>query len=206
MCSSAFMFWEITTRSNVYTYSILVAITLDLYLKQKTSENYKFYTTAILVGIILSTRSIFILSYIVFFIPDVVAKDVKIKKVLSFLLIAIISYFITFLPLIILFRDDFFVMNPFIVQSSFLVPKIYIVLFIILSVGISFCAKNDVNKFFYSGISLFLSIFIYAIYHLVNFGYKESFVDSRIDISYFIFCIPFFVIFLSKNVQKCNIR
>ena len=106
------------------------------------------------------------------------------------------------MPFILFYENHFFQMNPFIIQSSFLVPTTYIIFFILISIVLSFFVRNKNDNFFFSGISLFLSILIYSIYHLIDDGFESSFINSTIDISYFIFCIPFFIIYLRDDVSK----
>ena len=117
-------------------------------------------------------------------------------RLFLFLSIAFVSFVFSFVPLVVFFRSDFLTMNPFIIQSSFLIPKIYTVLFILIAILLTFLVKSKADKFFFSGISLFISIFIYSIYHLIHFGYEVSYINSKIDISYFIFCIPFLIMYL----------
>lgn len=100
------------------------------------------------------------------------------------------------------FYSDFFTMNPFIIQSSFLVPKFYTLIFIVISILFAFLVKNKTDKFFYSGLSLFIAILIYAIYYVFNYGYEVSYINNKIDISYFIFSIPFLIKYLMEHNNK----
>ncbi len=197
--SSFFMVWEITTRSNIFTFSILIVLVLDLSLNMKNKSRSHFYGLAILTGLLLSTRSVYILACIIFFLSGLINQEISFKRLFQFGTIAFISFIMTFIPFICLFANDFFKMNPFIVQSSFLIPPLYTFLFMLISVVLSFRVKNDSDKFFYSGLSFFICILIYALYHFVNFGYEASMLNNSIDISYFIFSIPFFVKYLSME-------
>ena len=108
----------------------------------------------------------------------------------------------TFLPFIVFSPHDFFKMNPFIIQSSFLIPQIYTALFILIAIIFAFFVTDDADKFLFSGLSLFTSIFIYAFYYVVRYGFNEAYFHSKIDISYFIFCVPFFLIYLIWNQKS----
>ncbi|MFO7754594.1 MAG: hypothetical protein R6V34_01275 [Bacteroidales bacterium] len=196
LSTSLFLIWEITTRSNLFTFTVLVLLTLYAFIDLKHTKSLKFYTLAILTGLLLSTRSVYILPYIIFFLSGVINKEIGFKKLLLFISIAFISFASTFIPFIIAFKRDFFIMNPFIIQSSFLIPAFYTIIFVSISIALSFLVKNKWDKFFYSGISLFIAIVIYSIYQLVNYGYEASFINSKIDISYFVFCIPFLMMYL----------
>jgi len=198
LSTSLFLIWEITTRSNLLTFTVLALLPLNEYTKLN-NKGVKFYIFAVLTGLLLSTRSVYVLAYIIFFLSSLLNKEDSFKKLFTFLSIALIAFIITFLPFIVYFKNDFFVMNPFIVQSSFLIPQFYTFIFILISFLFAFLVKNRIDKFFYSGLVLFTSILIYSIYNLVNYGFEMSFFDSKIDISYFIFSIPFFIMYLIES-------
>lgn len=200
--TSLFLIWEIATRSNVFTYSIFALLVLSEFKNLDKKSILKFYGIAILTGFMLSTRSVYILPYIIFFLSSLVNKEITLKRFLIFVSLASLAFFSTFIPFIWVFESDFFTMNPFIIQSSFLIPKFYTLLFIFISILLTFLVKNKTDKFFYSGFSLFISILIYSIYHIVKYGFEISFFNSKVDISYFIFCIPFFVKYLMLNKNK----
>ena len=202
LLTSLYLIWEITTRSNIFTFTILILLVLNKFIDFKSTSNLKFIILAIISGFLLSTRSVFILAYIIFFLSSLINNEITFKKLSFFISIALLGFLTTFLPFVILFKNDFFIMNPFIIQSSFLVPKFYTFIFILISILLTFLVRNKSDKFFYSGISLFVSILIYSIYHIVNYGFEISFTKSKIDISYFIFCIPFLIMYLIKNNDK----
>lgn len=201
LATSVYVLWEITTRSNVFTNSVLILVLLNEYLNFRHSTKLKFIILALLTGFLLSTRSIFVIVYIVFFLSSLINKETSLKKLSLFITIAVISFVSTFLPFILIFKNAFFLANPFIIQSSVLVPQIYTFGFILISVLLAFFVRNKADKFFYSGLSLFVSILIYSLYHLVNFGFQQAFTESSIDISYFIFCIPFLMMYLIENTS-----
>lgn len=199
MFTSFYLIWEITTRSNLFTFTLLVLLVLNGFINFNNKNQLKFYGLAILTGLMLSTRSVYILPYIIFFLSSLINGEFTFKKLFLFLSISLIAFISTFIPFIYFFYNDFFIMNPFIIQSSFLVPKLYTLIFILISILLTFLVNNKTDKFFYSGISLFIAILIYSIYHIVNYGYEVSFINSKIDISYFIFCIPFLIKYLIDN-------
>ena len=202
MFTSLYLIWEITTRSNLFTFTILVLLVLNEFTNLNNKNTFKFYGLALLTGLMLSTRSVYILPYIIFFLSSLINNEITFKKLFFFLSIALISFIATFIPFIYFFYNDFFTMNPFIIQSSFLVPKTYILIFILISILLAFLVKNKTDKFFYSGLSLFIAILIYAMYHIFNYGYEASYMNNKIDISYFIFCIPFLIKHLMEHNKK----
>ncbi len=206
LLTSVYLIWEITTRSNIFTFTILILLVLDAFADLNNHSTFRFYILALLAGFLLSTRNVYILVYIVFFLSGLINSELSFKRLSIFISIALVAFISTFIPLIIYFKDDFFTMNPFIIQSSFLVPEFYIIIFILISVLLSFLVKNRSDKFFYSGVTLFISILIYSIYNLVNYGYEVSFINSKIDISYFIFCLPFLIMYLIEYDDNENYK
>jgi len=200
--TSLFMFWEIITRSNILTFTMLVLLVLNEFKNIKVGEKYKFFVLALLTGFLLSTRSIYVLAYILFFLPDLLNKEIKFKRLFVYLFIAFISFGITFLPLILFFKNDFFEMNPFIIQSSFFVPKFFTIIFIGLALLFSFLVKNRADKFFYSSIVFFITVLVYIAYQFYKYDFSIEAATKMIDISYFIFCVPFLMMhLLSSNVD-----
>ncbi len=201
--TSLFVYWEIATRSNLFTNSLIILLVIIFFLRiNKNNLNKRFFSSALLTGLFLSTRSVFILVYIVTFFSSYLRKEMKFKSLVKYSLIALAVFILTFLPLILFFKKDFFMMNPFIIQSAFLIPKGYIFIFILISVGFSFYVKSDIDTYFYSGVSLFVSIAIYFLYHLSNTGFYNTLYASNADISYFIFCVPFLFYFINNTDLK----
>lgn len=106
--------------------------------------SWKFVILALMTGFLLSTRSVFVLAYIIFFFSYLWNKKVKFSRLFLYLVIAVLGFFLTFLPLVWLFPQDFLKMNPFIIES----------------------------------------------------GFQAAYIDSLIDISYFILCVPFLLHYL----------
>lgn len=202
LIGSLFVIWEIATRSNVFTFSILVMLVLERFTNLKDEKAFNFYLTAILMGVMLSTRSVFILSYIIFFLSNFIKKEWTFRRLFVFVLVAKLSFIVTFVPFIIFYDNDFFAMNPFIIQSSFLIPRMYTIFFMLLAFFLSFEVKTKQEKYFYSGVSLFIAILLYAVYHVIQDGLEVAYINSKIDVSYFIFCIPF----LMKYILDVNVK
>ncbi len=204
--SSFAMIWEITTRSNIFTFSCLVLLALNLHNTKVHINKLHVFIYGLICGLALCTRSVFILAYIVFFTHDVFSKAQS-RKTIIFLTYAFIGFIIPFAPLLIEHYNDFWIMNPFIVQSSFFLPTYYVIIFILIAFALSIFSKSYLDKLFYSGVSLFIVILIYSSYHLIHSGFQVSYIDSKVDISYFIFSIPFLLMYLlaNKNNDKSKL-
>lgn len=199
--TSTYYLWEVLSRSNLFTNSLLVVWFLMNFIERKNNRNFTFYFSAVIAGLLLSTRAIFIIPYIIVFMYSLRKKELTIPEFLIYTSISAITFFITFLPFILLYPNDFFKMNPFIIQSSFLIPSYYTILFILIAFMFSFLIKNKNSLYYYSGLALFIVILIYFVYHIIGSGFNTANFESKADISYFIFCIPFFIIYLSKTIH-----
>lgn len=202
LLTCTFAWWEIVTRSNIFTNATVILL-MFLYTERFDFRfSWKFVILALTTGFLLSTRSVFVLAYIIFFFSYLWNKKVKFSRLFLFLVIAVLGFSLTFLPLVWIFPQDFLKMNPFIIESGFLIPVEYTVLFMIISIGFSLMIKQSEDRFFFSGLSLFLAILIYFLYHVIRSGFQTAYIDSLIDISYFILCVPFLLhyLFTSKTM------
>jgi len=84
-------------------------------------------------------------------------------------------------------------MNPLLIESSFLIPSYYVLLFMAIALIYSLWRKSENDVFFFSGLALFSSILIYFIYHIFSLGLLRAYINNGVDISCFIFCVPFFL-------------
>lgn len=202
LMSSSFFLWEIVSRSNIFTNSMLVVWFLYTYSESKKNNINLLYLSAIIAGLLISTRAVFIIPYIVIFMYSLRKKEITIFNFSVCIMISLLSFSASFLPIILSYPDDFFKMNPFLIQSSFLIPSYYIILFILITLVFSFLTKSKNDTYFFSGLSLFTSILIYFIYHTIKIGIDEAVLGNIIDFSYFIFCIPFLLLYLIKTQES----
>lgn len=190
---SVFMLWEITTLSNIFTYSLLCVLGLSYFENCLKNKSNNIWIACAVVGLMLSTRSVFSLTYVVFFISYLKSQRLSIKITALYSMVILAFFALTFLPFIAFYGDNFTRMNPFIVQSSFLVPQVYVLLFFVLAVILGFLARDGKDRFFYSGITLFIAICIYCAYQISENGLREAYLESNIDLSYFLFSVPFLI-------------
>jgi hypothetical protein len=117
-------------------------------------------------------------------------------------IITITVFSLTFLPFVWNHINDFKEMNPFIIQSSALMPFILTVPFILIGASTGFICKTKMDVIYYSGLTLFLTIIGYFMYHFIIDGFNNSFFNSAADISYFILCTPFALFYLIKETKS----
>jgi hypothetical protein len=208
MLSSTFYLWEVTCRSNVFLNASLIVFSIVYFFKTMENKLNKVNLIAIgiIIGLLLSTRNVFVIPYIVFFLYTLKFNLISIKNIIIIGLIAITTFFATFLPFIYNHFEEFKKINPFIIQSTYLMPFSYTVFCVVLSFISFLVVKNKNDVFFYSGIILFITVIIHYIHLIGVSSFNEAFFESRADISYFILSSPFLLIhfILEENVKKLD--
>jgi uncharacterized membrane protein len=117
---------------------------------------------------------------------------------------AILSLILSYIPFVYNHFDEFWESNPFLFQSIWFVPFYYTILFAAIALAFSFFCKKKTDAYFYSGLALFLSISIYFIYNVCVGGFYHAYFESVIDVSYFIFCVPFALYHYASSLQESN--
>jgi len=193
MMTSPIFLWETLTRSNIFAYTVPILILLIFFNKSDMNRWVNLLLISVYTGMVLSTRNIYILSVLIFYLYAYRKDILPVSKILISVIIVFTVFAFTLLPLVILFPAEFLNINPFVIQSTFLIPPGYIFVFVIIASLISILIKSRSELFFYNGLMYFLTIAVYFLYHVVNSGFYTALIASKADISYFIFCLPFFM-------------
>jgi len=197
---SPFYIWEIATRSNLFLNSSLILLGMILFTNIKDFNKFSNQIfIGILLGLFISTRNVFAICYIIMFMYFLKSKQISLLSLFKICVIIFLTFVFTFIPFVINFQNEFLISNPFIVQSDVLIPTYLTVAIIFSSFFYFYFCRNNLDIFFYSGIILFATICIHFIYHIILHGFDLAFFGSRADVSYFIFCIPFFYYFLINS-------
>lgn len=197
---STFMLWEVVCRSNMFLNGCLVLFSIVFFIRtlENNYSNY-FLWNGLFVGLMLSTRNVFIIPYIITFLFALKQNRITLRNTFFVGIIAIIIFVFTFIPFVFNHFDDFKKMNPFIIQSSFLMPTTYSVVCVLFSATTFFVLKRKNDVYFYSGLLLFMTIIVYNGYLIKENNFNETFFNSRADISYFILCIPFLLYYVIES-------
>jgi len=194
--------WEIAVRSTILVNSILFLFFYEYIEKIDLNKFKNLFISALIGGLLLSTRSIFIVSIIIFILYLIKNERISYGNSILFILFCLVFYMMPISFFALFYPNDFWKINPLIVQSEFLIPSMYIVLFIIIAFVLGFFSNTKYGLFRNTGLCLFLSIFIYFVYHIIDSGFKAALFDSKADISYFIFCIPFLLYSISLEREQ----
>jgi hypothetical protein len=203
LLSSVFYLWEVVSRSNIFLNSTLVLAVLYYYLNIEKLDIKNLILTGILIGLSISTRNVLVIPFIVAFVFQLKNGLITFKQLMRLGFISVLLFIFTFIPFIYNHFEEFKIMNPFIIQSSALVPFKYTVLFMFLGVLSGFICKSFSDIYFFSGLVLFISITIYFIYHINLVGFNKTLFENDADISYFILCVPYCLFYLF-NEQKAT--
>jgi hypothetical protein len=201
LLSSPFFLWETFARSTVLLNSTLVFLVFKSIYDKLLAGKLNLYLEAILFGLVLSTRFVFVIPFLVLFIYALKHRFISFNLLLKYGIISMLTFALTFLPLLIFYPNDFWQMNPFLVQSGFLMPSYYTYLIMLTSVVLAWFLPKNSSIIFYSGLILFFTIIIYLVYHIFKNGFHEAYFGSSADISYFIFSVPFLLYFLFHKVE-----
>lgn len=188
---SVFFWWEILSRSNIFLNSTMVIFVLYHHINMQNYDKKNIIITGVLIGLVISTRNVLVIPFIITFVFQLKKRFIKPIQILFIGMVAGTTFIISFLPFVYNHIDDFQIMNPFIIQSTALVPFQYTMLFLFFAFISGLVCRSINDVFCYSGLVLFVSIFIYFLYHFSLVGFQKTFFDSFADISYFILCIPF---------------
>lgn len=203
--SSCWYLWEVFTRSNIFINSVLV-LAVIVYTMQLKKLGKKKYLIAILIGLVMSTRNVFVIPFIIQFFYLLRKKSISVQELLMIGSISFTTFCLTFVPFVMGYWNDFVSMNPFIIQSSVLIPFSWSAACIVLFSFFFFLCKNDLDVGFYSGLALFLTILAHLLYQSLQHGLNNALFESYADISYFMLGIPFTLYYLTKSDELTSLK
>lgn len=202
--TSPFFLWEVFVRSTLFVNSVLILGSILFFFNLKNYNSFKNQLIlGIIFGLILSTRNVYALCYVILFLYCLKYKKIDILSTIKMGVIAIAVFALTFVPFVIGHWDDFIKMNPFLIQSSFLMPFEWVLVAIAGSFCLFFFCKNNYDVIFYSGISLFVAIILHFVYRSISTSIYSSLIESAADVSYFIMCIPFLLYGMVYDKIEC---
>lgn len=199
--SSLCIYWEIFSRSTILINAVLFTLFL-LYLERfRTFSTRQLIWSAVIGGLLFSIRNVFVLPLIVWGLYQLFQEKTSPKKIFLWGFVFLLSFAITFVPFIWLYPDEFWEVNPFSTQSS-LVSFHFIVLFVLIAIAGSFFCRNYNDVRFFSVLLLFGIVTIHFIEAVCQYSFTQALFQSKADISYYIFCIPYLLQILADTDYK----
>ena len=189
-------YYEIFTRSEILTNTVLVLLVFFILqnIKSRDLTKLPFYLSALLSGLLLSTR-IIVFPWLVLFLIYYFKHDLKMGVI--FFIISTITFLITLLPFYIWNPKLFIENGPFAIQTIYL-PNWAFVLFPLLFFYFGSKTKNFQEFLFFTGILTFVLVTISFVWTIYNFGFVQSLFNNKFDISYYIFSIPFLLLAIKE--------
>ncbi len=202
---SAFFMWETISRSNIFLNSNLVLFAILFFSNSiNMDKNRHILINGVIVGLFLSTRNVLIIPFVVMFLYVFKTKIYNLIDIIKISGIIIFTFGLTFVPFVVNHWDDFKVMNPFIIQSSFLMPAWLSITCVIFSVSTVLFIKSFRDVIYFSGLYLFITIVVYLTYQVLTVGFDNAIYQSKADISYLILCLPFFLFYIISNKSQSS--
>lgn len=194
--------YDIAVRSNIILNSAIILLTI-IYtaslLSRLTIKPRSVWLIGLLIGLSLSTRSVFVITYISLFVYSLKSKKIKLSQTLTIGLITVFFFALTFVPFVVGHFKEFWHMNPFIIQSDVLIPFELSLAIIVISFLAGLVSRTQNDVFFFSGVMLFAAGVTHFLYKSYMENWNAAFFNSRADIAYLLFCVPFLIYFLSQE-------
>ncbi len=205
---SAFYVWETISRSNIFLNSTLVLFAIIFFGKSvNMAKNKHILLNGIIVGLLLSTRNVLFIPFVILFLYALKSKIYSIFDTIKISVVILVTFGFTFVPFVVNHLEDFKEMNPFIIQSSFLMPSWLSLACVFLSISSVLFTKSIRDVIFFSGLYLFFTIVIYLLYQIFKVGFDNAIYHSKADISYLILCLPFFLFYIiTSEIKLLNLK
>lgn len=198
LASSACIYWEIFSRSTLLINTTLFSLFLWILNAYPRFSNRMWLGSALVGGLLFSMRTVFVLPLIVWGLYQLFHEKVQPLKLIGWGVVFLLAFAVTFLPFIVAYPHDFWEINPFLIQST-LVPSIFIAIFVVLAIIGSFFCHNNADVNFFSVVLLFGIVTVHVITAIYRYGLEAVIFESRADISYYIFCIPYLLLILTDK-------
>ncbi len=200
LISPIFIF-EVVVRSELFSNMVIVLLYLIICEKYLSKENaFGQILLGLIGGLLLSTRSIVLVLYILYFIPRI--RNEKTNP-LIFITSMLFGFLISLIPFAIWNYDYFINSGPLAVQALY-APKWLIVLFIVATIIWAMKIKSTDQFYLAASSMLFIIVFCAFVVYIVKFGFVNSVLYDQFDISYFIFPLPFVLMSLGTTAGRYN--
>ncbi len=201
MAAPIFLF-EIVVRSDLFSNMVMIILYLTIFqLYNRKREYISPILLGIAGGLLLSTRGVVFLIYIIFFL-FAIRRD-RFRYGL-FILSMLAGFILTLAPYLIGDAKHFIESGPFAIQLSY-IPVWVFILSVIASVTCGLSIKSLKGIYAAISVMLFGVVFIAFAISIINFGLTESVLGDRFDISYFSFALPFLLFSFETTGGKAPI-
>ncbi len=191
-------YYGIVVRDELF-FNMMIPITAIFISEKKFKPeklNTKFILTAVIFGLALSTRSVVAIIFAIY-LPYVFRNDIP--KGLIFIAIVLSVFILLLVPFIIWDEKSFMQNGPIAIQSYLShIPFWSAALFIFISAIVGWVVSDLHEAFFACGIFLFIPVLVSMLIQISQVGFHRAIIGDIFDPSYYIFCIPFFILSIKE--------
>jgi hypothetical protein len=183
--------YEVVVRSELFSNMVIVLVYLEFARKRIDTERIlRLILIGLMGGLLLSTRGIVVLIYIIFFGYHF---RKRLSRGFAFALSILAGFLATLVPFMIWNWDHFVSSGPFSIQMLY-IPTWLLVLCLLASAAVAAVVKSI--RCSYLSISLILFAVVLTVFTIsaVKYGWAEAVYGDGFDISYFIFALPFLLL------------
>ena len=199
---SPWIYYEIAVQSNVFSISVLFALSSSGIGALFESKNVKPWAR----GLLLSTRGVYLLPVL----RDLgsIWRGKGFRVFLSEGLISFVAFALTFAPILLFWPGESLLSNPFITQAGTFLSLQSILLFAILAfiLGVLIYKEAWPSIIFADGMLLLLPVLWYFLTTILELGWEVAIFDDHLDLTYLLLPLPFILIasFASPSLVDRN--
>lgn len=198
--------WEISVRSTIVVNAVLFILYTSWLLDLDMNKKKNFLLSAILGGLILSTRSILVLVFVVYGMYLLRNRLLLFPKLMLWGSIVLFVLVLTILPFILIYPNAFLKMNPLFVQTEHLLPLWFSFIFIVFAIIAGWYCKRKHNLYFAVGLVYAFFFACYAGYNCFEYGFRQAYLGSAIDLSYGLFGFVFLLFSTFKQSSAIDVN
>lgn len=188
------MQYEVFTRCTLFINSVLMLSVMVYFYRFNGSGRRHYLTAGVIGGLLLSTRSIAVVPFIISLMILLRDRQPGWQRISVLAGTSAVVFILTLLPLYLLYPGEFLLNNPITTQDS-LLPAWEIGAFFVLCACIAgWFSRSFFAGIAWSGILLFLLVFVVFMITVIRLGFTAAFYESRFDVTYFILSLPFLII------------
>lgn len=186
--------YEIVTRSELLFNIMLLVLVVFLSERklQTRTLNSNFVLIAVITGLVLSTRSVTALLFLIYFLYKF--KE-EFKGMLIFGTIAVVVFITILIPFYLWDPESFNANGPFAVQYYLSSLPVIVIITLFAAAAYSGRTISSVYQFYFTGgLILFFASSVSFLLRISEIGFTGSLINDGYDIAYFIFCVPLFIL------------
>jgi hypothetical protein len=195
--------WEITCRSTIFLNMVLVMGLIQV-MEQQSAEGFSFRASigyGVLTGFVACTRSVTVLVLVPYFLY--LWRNHRAPHPAPYAIAAIGAFCIPFLPFFT-YSSFFHDYNPFAVQTS-IMPGPAVVIVGIISCAVALRLRSFAGFVFFQCFCLFAIAFMFVSMRISSYGWHNSLIGDRADISYFLLAFPFLFISIALVLLRSKV-